>query len=94
MPATPEQLVEARKLALLDPKNGKRGKSKTTIAKEQRRVIFDQIVSEEFPKLIKIAKAEYKLDQFMGKTPDVIDASDDLKEFIAKLNQVLDGKST
>ena len=72
MAATPEQLAEARKKAIESPDNGKHGKWKSTIAKEERQKIFDEIVSQEFEKLIADAKAEYKLDRFMGKVPDEI----------------------
>lgn len=89
MPATPEQLVEARKKAILSPRLGKRGKSKKTIEKEKRRVIFDEIVSEEFPDLIKQAKPEYKIDQFMGKTPEVIGIDPKLKELLERANKIL-----
>jgi hypothetical protein len=47
-------------------------KNKVTIAKEERRAIFDAEVSKMFLDKIKTAKAEYLLDQFIGKAPDVI----------------------
>jgi len=89
MANTRENLIEMNKKAVLSPNIGKHGKRKTTIEKEKRRAIFDEIVSEEFKDLIKVAKAEYKIDQFMGKTPDVIGATDDLKDFLMKLNGIL-----
>lgn len=68
--ATPEQLKEFRKKAIKSPLIGKHGKWKSTIEKEKRQAIFDEIVSQEFSKLIKEAKAEYKLDRFMGKVAE------------------------
>ena len=70
--SSPEQLAEFSKKAILSPNIGKHGKHKTTIEKEKRRELFDELVSQEFPKLVKNAKPEYKIDQFMGKTPEVI----------------------
>lgn len=70
--ATKEQLVEMRKKALKSPRNGKHGKRKKTIEQEKRRAIFDEIVSQDFPEIIQDARPEYKLDQFIGKAPDVI----------------------
>lgn len=73
--ATPEQLVEYRKKAYLSPRIGKHGKRKSTIAKEKRRELFDEIISQEFPKIVSEARAEYKLDQFIGKAPDTINVN-------------------
>jgi len=70
MPRTREQLIEANKLAVQSPSIGKHGKWKKTLEKEKRQQIFDEIVSQEFITLIKQAKAEYKLDRFMGKVPE------------------------
>ncbi len=71
--ATPEQLVEYRKKAILSPRVGKHGKRKKTIEKEKRRAIFDEIISQTLPEIIEEARAEYKLDQFIGKAPDKVD---------------------
>lgn len=70
---TPEQLERAREKALESPRIGKRGKGKKTLDKEERRRIFNEIVSEEFEELIRAAKPEYKLDQFIGKAGDLLD---------------------
>src|ERR1700682_1532098 len=77
--ATPEQLAIARQKALLSPANGKHGKWGKTIEREKRREIFDEIVSQEFPDLIRQARPEYKLDQFLGKSPDEVKLSGEVK---------------
>ena len=87
--ATPEQLKEYRKKALLSSNIGKHGKRKITIEKEKRRAIFDEIVSKEFEELVGDAKAEYKIDQFMGKAPDVIEIDPKLLELLDKANKIL-----
>jgi hypothetical protein len=79
MAATPEQLAESRKKAVLSPDIGKHGKWKSTIAKEERQKIFDEIVSQEFEKLIADARAEYKLDRFMGKVPDEVNVNAEVR---------------
>ena len=45
-------------------------KNKVTLAKEERRAVFDEEVSKEWIATIKKLKAEYVADQFMGKAPD------------------------
>ena len=75
MPSTPEKLALARQKAVLSPNIGKRGKGLKTIAKERRQEIFDEIVSQEFEKLIAEARPEYKLDRFMGKVPDEVNVN-------------------
>ena len=45
-------------------------KNKVTLDKEQRRVLFEELVSDKFEKLVEKAKPEYLLDQFMGKATD------------------------
>lgn len=56
----------------LSPLVGKHGKRKATIEKEKRQAIFDEIVSERFPQLIRESRPEYQLDRFMGKIPDEV----------------------
>lgn len=73
--ATREQLIEANKKAVLSPNIGKHGKRKTTIEKERRQAIFDEIVSQEFERLIAEARPEYKLDRFMGKVAEEINVN-------------------
>ena len=85
------KLHKAREKALKSPNIGKRGKGVKTIEKEKRRAIFDEEVSKVFKELIIDAKAEYKIDQFMGKTPDIIGPSDDLKEFLENYKKRLNG---
>jgi hypothetical protein len=72
---TPEQLKIARAKALLSPNIGKRGKGVKTIEKEKRQEIFDEYVSQEFLDLIAQARAEYKLDRFMGPLATKIEHS-------------------
>ena len=48
-------------------------KNKITLDKEARRALFEEIVTEEFRELVKKAKPEYKLDQFLGKAKDTVD---------------------
>ena len=74
--ATREQLKIASEKAKLSPKQGKRGKGKKTLDKEERRKIFEEIISEEFEDIIKAARPEYKLDQFIGKAPDRVEVKD------------------
>lgn len=71
--ATPEQLKLSRKKALESPLIGKRGKGKKTLEKEERRRIFEEIVTEDFPNIIAAARPEYKLDQYLGKAPDKVE---------------------
>ena len=61
----------------------KGAKSKTTLDKEMRRVIFDKEVSKVFIKQIKKARAEYLLDQFIGKAPDTVKL-EGIKLFLGK----------
>ena len=45
-------------------------KNKATLDKEQRRILFEKLVSGKFEQLVGMAKAEYLLDQFLGKAAD------------------------
>lgn len=47
-------------------------KNKTTLLKEERRAIFDQIVSETWIQTIKKLRPEYVADQFIGKPIETI----------------------
>ena len=58
---------EGHNLATGRPKGSK---NKTTLDKEQRRILFEELVSDKFEKLVEKAKPEYLLDQFMGKATD------------------------
>ena len=48
-------------------------KNKATLDKEQRRILFEQLVSDKFEETVKKAKPEYLLDQFLGKATDKIE---------------------
>ena len=51
-------------------KIGERGKGKKTLEKEERRRVFDKIISDKWECTIDKLKPEYIADQFMGKSPD------------------------
>lgn len=55
------------------PGRPKGSKNKTTLDKEQRRILFEELVSDKFEKLVEKAKPEYLLDQFIGKAKETID---------------------
>ena len=55
------------KLATGRPKGSK---NKTTLDKEQRRALFEELVSDKFEQLVDKARPEYLLDQFIGKATD------------------------
>ena len=74
----------------------KRGsKNKSTLDKEMRRAVFDEEVSKQFIELIRKAKPEYKLDQFLGKAKDTVehkvnflfdeDANDQVENLVEKV---------
>ena len=86
MSATPEQLDISRVKALQSPNIGKRGEGKKTLEMKERRAIFEEIVTEDFPKIIKAAKPEYKLDQFLGRAPEKIDVE-------VKITPIFGGRS-
>ena len=90
MASTPEKLKIAREKAYKSPLIGKHGKAKKTIEKEKRRAIFDEIVSKEFKNLVKQARPEYKIDQFMGKTPEIVTIDLTLKEVLDKINKIFE----
>ena len=55
------------------PGRVKGSKNKTTLDKEARRVVFDAEVSKVFLQQIKKARAEYLLDQFLGKAKEIVE---------------------
>ena len=55
------------------PGRPKGSKNRTTLDKEQRRVLFEELVSDRFEDLVKKARAEYLLDQFLGKAKEQIE---------------------
>jgi hypothetical protein len=58
------------------PKGAKNG---TTIAKEERRALFDQEVSDMYFQTIRKARPEYLLDQFIGKAEEHLNIKADMK---------------
>lgn len=54
-------------------------KNKKTLLMEERRAIFEEEVSKTYLETIKKARPEYILDQFLGKAPDKIEHSGELK---------------
>ena len=50
-------------------------KNKTTLAKEERRVVFDEEAQKIFLNRIQKAKPEYILDQYLGKAPEKLDVA-------------------
>ncbi len=87
--ATLEQLKLAREKALQSPNLGKRGKGMKTLEKEERRAIFDKVISEKWEQTIKVLKPEYVADQFMGKAPEILEVAPELKKLIEKANKIL-----
>ena len=67
------------------PKGNKLGgrkkgsKNQETLAKEERRLIFDQRISEIWEDTIRKLPATYVADQFMGKAPDKVEHSGEIK---------------
>lgn len=64
-------------------------KNRETLLKEERRAIFEEEASKKWIETIDKLPPTYIADQFMGKAPDVLDASDDLKDYLLKLNKLL-----
>lgn len=54
-------------------------KNRTTLLKEERRAIFEQRVSEKWEKTIDQLPPTYIADQFMGKAPDKVELSGEVK---------------
>lgn len=63
--------------------------NKTTLLKDERRAVFEEEISEKWIETISKLPPTYIADQFMGKAPDVLDASDDLKDYLLRLNKLL-----
>lgn len=49
--------------------------SRETLTKLERRAVFEKEVNEMFLETIRKARPEYLLDQFLGKAPDIIEAT-------------------
>ena len=54
-------------------------KNNATLLKEERRAIFEAEMSKLFLEKIRSARPEYLLDQFIGKAPDKIEHSGEIK---------------
>ena len=64
-----------------NPKGKPKGaKNRETIAKEERRAIFDIEVSKIFVNKILEARPEYLLDQFLGKAEDKLNIEATIKK--------------
>lgn len=57
-------------------------KQHKTLLKEERRAMFDAEISKVFFQRIKDAKAEYVLDQFIGKAPDESKVVVEVKKYV------------
>ncbi len=62
--------TKGHKLSTGRPKGSK---NVETLAKEERRAIFEEEVSQIWRDKIKELRPEYIADQFMGKAPDLLD---------------------
>lgn len=54
-------------------------KHRNTLLQEERRAIFDNEISQKWKKTINKLRPEYIADQFMGKAPDKIEHSGEIK---------------
>ncbi len=68
-------------------------KNRETLLKEERRAIFEKKASEKWEKIIDELPPTYVADQFMGKAPDELKVSGEIKtnlteEQIAKINEI------
>lgn len=63
----------------LSPGRPEGSKNRETILKEERRAIFDAEVSQMYLDTIRKARPEYLLDQFIGKSPDKVEHSGQIK---------------
>lgn len=59
----------------------KGAKSRATLEKEARRMMFDERISQKWESTIDKLKPEYVADQFMGKAPDKADVTVKFKPF-------------
>ena len=67
----------------------KGSKNKTTLLKEERRVIFDAKISQKWEEVIDKLKPEYVADQFLGKAPEILEIAPELKKLLEKANKIL-----
>ncbi len=54
-------------------------KNRETLLKEERRARFDEKISEKWDEIIDGLSAQYVADQFMGKAPDKVEHSGEIK---------------
>lgn len=54
-------------------------KNRDTLLKEERRRIFEERVSQDWEETIKKLRPEYVADQFMGKAPDKVEITGEIK---------------
>lgn len=64
----------------------KGSKNAATIEKERRRELFDEEVAKMFQQMIRKARPEYLIDQYMGKAPESIDLTSDGEKLTVVLN--------
>lgn len=65
-------------------------KNKETLAKEERRAIFEQRASEMWEDVISKLPPQYIADQFMGKAPDKIEHTIENKEPAPDIKELAD----
>lgn len=91
MASTPKKLELAREEAKKSPRIGKRGKNKTTIAKEHAREVFELAQLKKWEKIsdaqakdaIKNYKArEYTINQMIGKPQETVEVKGKVKVLI------------
>lgn len=75
--------------------------NKSTLLKEERRAIFESEVTQVFIQTIHKARPEYLLDQYLGKAPEEVKLSAEVKtgesfspEVIAEAKRLLKDKLT
>ena len=66
----------------------KNTKNKKTLEKEERRAVFNEIISEKWDEIVKKLKPEYVADQFLGKARDEVDVR--IKKFIEETDKLFD----
>ena len=69
------------------PGRPKGSKNKETLAREERKAIFDAHISQKFLKLVDKARPEYVLDQFLGKAKETLEISGELTSKVIKLDE-------
>lgn len=54
-------------------------KNRSTLLQEERRAIFENRVSQKWEEIIDQLRPEYVADQFLGKAPDKVEHSGEIK---------------